>query len=230
MKKNIIFCLCLFSINIFAQKKVQTGIKAGLQICRFQGIDFNWSPENPASSRAPERLSTKTLPVLGYTVGGYIRTLEPTFLQAEIMLSVKGAQIDQFLGNNTTKTSTTTIQYTQIDIPLSIGHQFNKIEIGGGPMISVNVAENGKLKTLLAQYSASPPQFSPFQTLTAGFHFGVGYRLTDKLTANLRYMGSIQNVTAQSIYFDDPTLAVGQRESSFKQRSGVWQLTVGYKL
>jgi hypothetical protein len=230
MKKNIILCLCLFSINVIAQKKVQTGIKVGLQMCRFQGIDFNWSPESPASSRAPERLSTKTSSVVGYTVGGYVRTLEPTFLQAELMLSVKGAKVDQFVGNSTTKASTTTVQYTQIDIPLSIGHQFDKIEVSGGPMISVNVAENGKLKTLLAQYSANPPQFSPFQTLTAGFHFGAGYRLTDKLVINLRYMGSIQNVTSQSIYFTDPTLPVGQRESSFKQRSGVWQLTVGYKL
>lgn len=230
MKKNIVFCLCLFSITIQAQKKVETGIKVGLQMCRFQGVDFNWSPESAASSRASERLSTKTSPVFGYAVGGYVRTLEPTFLQAELMLSVKGAQIDQFLGNNTTKTTTTTVQYTQIDIPLSIGHRFNKIEVSGGPMFSVNVAEDGKLKTLLANYSANPPQFSPFQTLTVGFHAGAGYGFGNKFVVNLRYMGSIQNVTAQSIYFKDPTIPVGQRESSFKQRSGVWQLTIGYKL
>ncbi len=230
MKKNIIFCLCLFSITIQAQKRVETGLKVGLQLCRFQGIDFNWSPESGASSRSPERLSTKTTPVFGYAVGGYVRTLEPTFLQAEMMLSVKGAQIDQFVGNNTTKTSTTTVKYRQIDIPLAIGHRFKQFEVVGGPMISVNLSDNGKLKTLLAQYSNNPPSFSPYQTITAGYHFGAGYWFTDKLTANLRYMGSIQNVTSQSIYFTDPNLPVGQRESSFKQRSGVWQLTVGYRL
>jgi Outer membrane protein beta-barrel domain len=230
MKKNIVFCLCLFSVTIQAQKKVETGIKAGIQLCRFQGIDFNWTPESPTSSRASERLSTKTTPTFGYAIGGYVRTLEPTFLQAEIMLSLKGAQIDQFLGSNSTKTSTTTVQYSQIDIPLSIGHRFKHIEVSGGPMFSVNLSDNGKLKTLLGQYSPNPPAFSPYQTLTAGFHLGAGYRLTNRLTANLRYMGSIQSVTSQSIYFADPNLPVGQRESSFKQRSGVWQLTVGFKI
>ena len=223
MRKIIISLICLNCTLSYAQKKVEFGLKGGVSFSKFRGEDFNGVPLT-SSSMTPERVSTMVSPAFGYTIGGYVRTLEDVFLQGELLLSMKGARVDRYASGGKI---TTQANFGQIDIPLSVGYKYKKLEILGGLSLSANFYDDGKLQTLLNQYGKF--KVSPYRTFTTGYHIGLGFALK-KITLNARFVGGIQQIVDETVYIDDPTLATGFRQSSFQQRTDMWQLTVGYKL
>lgn len=72
--------------------------------------------------------------------GMCVRT-ENVFLQGELLISVKGAQLERL--STGTKTD---IQYGHLDIPLSIGYKYNRFEITGGPLLTVQLFDDNNLK------------------------------------------------------------------------------------
>ncbi len=223
MKKIILVAFCAMSLSTFAQKRTEWTLKGGLMLSKFRGDDFNGIPLT-SSSRNSERVSTQTSPTLGYTFGAQVRTLESVFLQAEMLFSVKGAQIDHYTPGGKVSTQ---VQYGQIDIPLSVGYKYQKIELLGGLYMSSTVYDNNKLKTFLSQFG--PLKSSAYQTVTLGYHLGAGVNL-NKLNFGVRYMGGFQPLVDETIFYDDPTLIQGSRQSAFLQRAAVWQFTIGYKI
>ncbi|AEI48229.1 hypothetical protein [Runella slithyformis] len=225
MKKFSTVFLCLLSAAVssgYAQS-VEWGLKAGAQMTRFIGADFEGVLAT-SSSRIPEKVSTKGGYTLGYTIGGYVRTTESVFLQGEMLVSVKGAQLERL--SNSAKTS---VQYGQLDIPFSIGYKHNHFEISGGPMLSVHLFENQKLKDFLSQYSYTPLTFSPYKSYAFGYQAAIGANF-NKVGVNLRYLAGIQPVSDMYIAYttagSDPQL----RDSHFQQSFGSLQLTVSYRL
>lgn len=188
---------------------------------QFKGSDFE-GVQAISSSRTPEKVSTKGGSTLGYTVGGYVRTTENVFLQGELLVSVKGAQLERL--NTGTKT---TIQYGHLDIPLSIGYKSNRFEITGGPLLTLQLFDDNNLKKFLSQYSNSPLTFSPYRSYTFGYQAAVGVNF-NKLTVNLRYLASIQPVS--DMYISYNTVNSELRESHFQQSFGALQLTASYRL
>ena len=223
MKKILIALFCLIYSVASAQKKVEYGLKGGILLSKFRGEDFNGIPPTSPSLN-PERVTTNLSPTFGYTVGGYVRTLEDVFLQAELLVSMKGANIDRY-----TPGGKTSIQanFGQIDIPFSVGYKYKKVEVLGGLSFSTTFYDDGKLKTLLNQYATI--KSSPYQTLTLGYHIGAGVNL-NRISINARFMGGIQQIVDATVYYPDPNLPQGSKQSSFQQRTDMWQLTVGYKL
>lgn len=214
--------LCTMFSSVYAQS-VEWGLKGGVQMTRFIGSDFEGVLAT-SSSRIPEKVSTKGGSTLGYTIGGYVRTAENVFLQGEMLISVKGAQLERL--SNSIKTN---VQYGQLDIPFSIGYKHNQFEISGGPMLSVQLFENGKLKEFLSQYSTTPLTFSPYKSYAFGYQAAIGANF-NKVGVNLRYLASIQPVSDMYIAYttagSDPQL----RDSHFQQSFGSLQLTVSYRL
>lgn len=225
MKKflTVLFFFFFAAVSSGYAQSVEWGLKAGVQMTRFIGSDFEGVLPT-SSSRIPERISTKGGSTLGYTIGGYVRTTENVFLQGEMLVSVKGAQLERL--SNSTKTS---VQYGQLDIPFSIGYKHNHFEISGGPMLSVQLFDNGKLQEFLSLYSTAPLTFSPYKSYAFGYQAAIGANF-NKVGVNLRYLASIQPVSDMYIGYttagSDPQL----RESRFQQSFGSLQLTVSYRL
>ncbi|WP_428654113.1 outer membrane beta-barrel protein [Runella sp.] len=224
MKKfsTVLAILSLAVSSVYAQS-VEWGLKAGVQTTQFRGEDFE-GVLNTSSSRIPEKVSTKGGSTFGYTIGGYVRSTENVFLQGELLISVKGAQLKQLSTSNKT-----TVQYGQLDIPFSIGYRHNHFEISGGPLLSVQLFANDKLKQFLSNYSNTPLTFSPYKSYAFGYHASIGANF-DKIGINLRYLASIQPVSDMYIAYtsagSDPQL----RDSHFQQSFGALQLAVSYRL
>ncbi|AXE19485.1 hypothetical protein DR864_17925 [Runella rosea] len=225
MKKfsTSLFILLLAAVSSVYAQSVEWGLKAGVQMTQFMGSDFEGVLAT-SSSRTPEKISSKGGSTFGYTLGGYVRSTENVFLQGELLVSVKGAQLERL--STSTKTS---VQYGQLDIPFSIGYKHNQFEISGGPLLSVQLFENGTLKEFLSQYSNTPLSFSPYKSYAFGYHAGIGAHF-NKLGVNLRYLASIQPVSDMYISYttagSDPQL----RESLFQQNFGSLQLAISYRL
>jgi hypothetical protein len=222
MKKfSTILCFLSIAFSSVKAQGVEWGLKAGVQMTQFKGSDFEGVAAT-SGSRTPEKVSTKGGSTLGYTIGGYVRTTENVFLQGELLVSVKGAQLERLSVG--TKTD---IQYGQLDIPLSIGYKINHFEITGGPLLTVQLFDDNNLKKFLSQYSNSPLTFSPYKSYTFGYQAAAGLNF-NKLTVSLRYLASIQPVS--DMYISYNTANSELRESHFQQSFGALQLTAAYRL
>lgn len=225
MKKfsTSLFILLFAAVSSVYAQGVEWGLKAGIQMTQFMGRDFEGVLAT-SSSGIPEKVSSKGGSTFGYTLGGYIRSTENVFLQGELLVSIKGAQLERL--STSTKTS---VQYGQLDIPFSIGFKHNQFEISGGPLLSLQLFENGTLKEFLSQYSNTPLSFSPYKSYAFGYHVGIGAHF-NKLGINVRYLASIQPVSDMYISYttagNDPQL----RESPFQQNFGSLQLAISYRL
>jgi hypothetical protein len=223
MKKfSTVLCVLTIAFSSVKAQNTEWGLKAGLQLSQFRGDDFLAHPATSSSSN-PEAVTSKGGMKTGYTIGLYVRTRENVFLQGEILASVKGAELERL--QTGTKTS---IQYGQVDIPLSIGYKMNRFEISGGPLVSFKLFDDGNLKTFLSQYSNTPLSFSPYRSYVLGYQAGIGYNL-DKLSIGLRYMASIQGVSDMYIAYNIPG-DTQLRDSHFFQRFSSFQLTAAYRL
>ena len=228
-KYAIVVGLIFLSLGqaIAQNKNFEWGLKAGVQLSQFRGEELVFSPNPPAvgSSSIPLGFSTRTTPTVGYAVGAYFRTTENVFLQGEVMLSAKGANIKPFNGLK----SVTTVQYTQLDFPLSVGYRRKAWEVIGGPLIAVQLFDNGELKKFLGAVANREPPFRVYVPYTVGYQLGAALRL-GAASVGLRYMASIMPVTSQSISYVDPAADPQLRQANFQQRSGVWQLTAAFKI
>lgn len=222
MKKfSTVLCVLTIAFASVKAQSVEWGLKAGLQITQFNGKDFEGVLAT-SSSRIPEKVTSKGGSTIGYTIGGYVRTTENVFLQGELLVSVKGAQLERL--STGIKTA---IQYGHLDIPLSLGYKFNRFEISGGPLLTVQLFDDNNLKKFLSQYSNSPLTFSPYKSYTLGYQAAAGVNF-NKLTINLRYLASIQPVS--DMYISYNTVNSELRESHFQQSFGALQLTAAYRL
>jgi hypothetical protein len=201
-------------------QNVEWGLKAGLQTSSLKGEDFMGVLAG-SSSRTPEKVSAKGS-AIGYAVGGYVRTIESVFLQGELLVSVKGAQLER-----ESTSAKTAIQYGQLDIPLSLGYKYKHFEVSGGPLLSVQLFDNDKLKQFLSQYSLTPLNFSPYKSYSFGYQAAAGLNF-NKLAFHLRYLASIQPISDMYISYN---AASGElRDSHFQQSFRALQLTASYRL
>jgi hypothetical protein len=222
MKQLLTITFCLMVVFCVNAQSVEWGLKAGLQISQFRGDDFYGRPA-VSSATTLDKVSTKGGMKTGYVIGGYVRGTEDVFLQAEMLVSIKGAELE-----NVSSKVKTAIQYGQLDIPLSLGYKHKHLEISGGPLISVQMFDDNKLKTFLSQYSSSPVTFSPYRPYTLGYQTGIGFNF-NKLSLGLRYLASIQGVSDMYISYNIPG-DTQVRDSHFQQRFSSVQFMAAYRL
>ncbi len=213
------FCLVLLQTNA---QVVEWGLKAGLQMSQFRGDDFV-GRRVVSSSTNLDVIKSKGGMKTGYAIGGYVRSTEDVFLQAEMLVSIKGAELE-----NVSSNVKTAIQYGQLDIPLSLGYKHKRLEISGGPLISVQMFDDDNLKTFLSQYSSSILTFSPYRPYTLGYQAGIGLNF-NKLSLGVRYLASIQGVSDMYISYNIPG-DTQVKDSRFQQRFSSVQLTAAYRL
>lgn len=216
---SVVLVFIVLSTNA---QQVEWGIKAGLQITQLRGDDF-LGKQPTSSTTTLNTISTKGSNMVGYTLGGYVRTLENVFLQGELLVSIKGGGLKTGTTGNTTN-----IQYGQLDIPLSLGFKYKRFEMTGGPVLALQLFDDNKLKSFLSDYSISPLTFSPYRAYSFGYQAGVGANF-NKLTLGLRYLASIQPVSDMYISYAVPG-DTQLKSSRFQQRFGSVQLTAAYRL
>jgi hypothetical protein len=207
--KKIIFLVLLiavFSTNVNAQSGL--GVKGGLT--------FNKVYTDAGSIKANfnQSLDTKT----GYVIGAFGRIGKKVFLQPEVVVANKGGSIEVIkVGSNIPQTLN--FKYTNVDIPVLVGYKlFNRIRLMAGPVATLNINEDEKLKDALQGYINSGVERT-FNQASYGYQLGVGFKLLG-IEVDLRKEGSLGDISMLNL----------SNNSQFTQRASGWQLTLGIKI
>jgi hypothetical protein len=208
MKKNIflVLLIAVFSTNVNAQSGL--GVKGGLT--------FNKVYTDAGSIKANfnQSLDTKT----GYVIGAFGRIGKKVFLQPEVVVANKGGSIEVIkVGSNIPQTLN--FKYTNVDIPVLVGYKlFNRIRLMAGPVATLNINEDEKLKDALQGYINSGVERT-FNQASYGYQLGVGFKLLG-IEVDLRKEGSLGDISMLNL----------SNNSQFTQRASGWQLTLGIKI
>lgn len=175
MKKILLigFAVMAFAAQSFAQFNV--GIKGGLNYStiKAENNEFNESG------------------ILGYHIGGWARIGESFYLQPELYLGSKGADL-KFTQSGTTVEQSGKARFTTIDVPLLLGtkvgmESFN-IRLMAGPAFQFN------LDTDQSAFSqAVDPDFYHYRDFVTNLQAGAGVDFGN-LSIDLRYETSLQDI------------------------------------
>lgn len=207
MKKLCILLLALttFSSVSFAQSGL--GIKGGLNLTNIS------TDAGSLQNNIMESFESRT----GYAFGVWGRLGDKFFIQPELMIASKGGELNVIPVTGGSP-QTIDIRYTDLDIPLLIGFKpLNFLKVMGGPVASLKLSENDKLRDALRNYTTDPDQ--AFENATYGYQVGVGFRLLG-IEFDVRHQGSLGDISALNL----------ANNAQFNQRSQGWQVTAAFKL
>ncbi|WP_022825476.1 porin family protein [Hymenobacter norwichensis] len=193
MKKEIL-SLALLTIlagTAHAQRNVSLGLKAGGTLSNFVGKQ-SFEREN----------------AFGFQAGGFINLgFSRLFaFQPEVIYSRKGAK------SPTSPTIHTRLDY--VDVPLVFHINVDGLFFEAGPQVGFLVAAKDKVDTQLLDTKAR------YNTVDAGYIFGLGYQRKAGLGVGLRYNGGITNI--------EKSVLVGTTKIQNNIRNSAFQLYLTY--
>jgi len=154
--------------------------------------------------------------ITGIVGGVFFRFGRKFFIQPEVLISAKGGSFD------VVKTSLATqkidVKFTTIDVPILLGFKLGPLRLNAGPMASLTVSQNQKLKDALDQYSKQSID-DTFKQAVFGYQAGVGLTFLG-LNLDVRYEGSLSDLSQIGL---DPG-----NDARFTSKTALWQLTAGF--
>ncbi len=207
MKKLCVLLLCLtvFPAVSFAQSGF--GIKGGLNLTNIT------TDAGSLRSNIQESYATRT----GYAFGIWGRLGDKLFIQPEVMIASKGGELNVVpVGGGSPQT--VKIRYTDLDVPVLIGFKPLKfLRVLAGPVASLKLSENDKLREVLRGYTNDPDR--AFKEATYGYQAGVGVTILG-IELDVRHQGSLGSISALNL----------ANNAKFNQRTQGWQVTAAFKL
>ncbi|MCR9063716.1 MAG: PorT family protein [Cytophagales bacterium] len=205
MKKAIILtAFTLISLMGYSQSGL--GVKGGVSLTNIS------TDAGSLRGNIQESLDTKT----GFVFGAWGRLGDKVYLQPELLVATKGGKVEVNSGSGGPEL--VDVKYTNLDIPVLVGFKPLKfLRVMGGPVASVKLSEDKKLKEALADYTTNTGD--AFANSTWGYQLGVGVKLLG-LEIDLRREGSLSDISVLNF----------QNEDKFSQRSAGWQLTLAFKI
>ncbi len=206
MKKLLaFFCLCLISMAGFGQSGL--GIKGGVNLSNIS------TDAGSLKGNIQESFATKT----GFVFGAWGRLGDKVYLQPELLVATKGGSVEvRPVGGGAPEVID--VKYTNLDIPLLLGFRpLNFLRVMAGPVASVKLSEDMKLKDALAEYTSDTGD--ALAQSTWGYQLGVGVKVLG-LDIDLRREGGLSDINVLNF----------QNTEKFSQRQNGWVLTLGLKI
>ena len=184
MKKLFIAVFTLFIVNSIYAQKTDFGLKGGINLANFSG-------DNDGSNA-----------IVGLQVGFYseFKVSDKFAIQPELLYSIQGASDE---GTATIEGYTVDFKgkfnLGYINLPVMAKYYTNeKFSIEFGPQIGFMTS--AKLKTDFTILETGQTGSSTddakqfFKGVDFGLNFGLGYKISDKVGANLRYNAGLANI------------------------------------
>ncbi len=174
MKKILLLgVVMVFATNSFAQFNV--GLKAGL----------NYSTIKAKNSEIDES------GILGYHAGVWARVGGAFYLQPELYIGSKGADLE-FRTANTTVTQSGKVKFTTLDVPLLLGRKIGfdnlNLRLMAGPSFQFNLDKNENVFD-----QATNPDFYKYEDFVTNLQLGAGVDVGN-IAVDLRYETSLQDI------------------------------------
>ena len=193
MKKLLLSVALLTAVCISAKAQFSLGIKGGVNFSKI-------SADNVKNST-----------VTGYQAGVFARIGNAFYLQPEVYLSSSGGKFD-FNTTNTTTTASGKVTFTNLNVPLLLGHSFGSKDLNFRLMVGpVYTYALNKSQDFDDNVNGAYNDFGRYKNSTFGFQAGGGVDI-GPITADLRYEGGLTKINPD-----------------FGQRQSLWALSVGFK-
>ena len=193
MKKYLLSVALLVAVCISAKAQFNLGIKGGVNFSQI-------STDNVKEST-----------VAGYQAGLFARLGGALYLQPEVYVSSCGGKFD-FQSNNTTASASGKVTFTNLNVPLLLGHSFGSKDLNFrlmvGPVYSYALSKNQNFDD---NVNGAYQDFGKYNNSTLGFQAGGGVDI-GAVTADLRYEGGLTKINP-----------------NYGQRQNLWALSVGFK-
>jgi len=193
MKKLLLSVALLIAVCISAKAQFSLGIKGGVNFSKI-------SADNVKNST-----------VTGYQAGVFARIGSAFYLQPEVYLSSSGGKFD-FNTTNTTTTASGKVTFTNLNVPLLLGHSFGSKDLNFRLMVGPEYTYAlSKSQDFDDNVNGAYNDFGKYKNSTIGFQAGGGVDI-GPITADLRYEGGLTKINPD-----------------FGQRQSLWALSVGFK-
>lgn len=205
--KRVTAVLALLLISSVGFSQSALGIKGGVNMTNV------YTDAGSLKDNIQESLDTKT----GFVFGIWGRLGQKLYLQPELLIATKGGEVEVRPANGG-PIEVVDVKYTNLDIPVLVGFKPVKfLRIMGGPVASLKLSEDQKLKESLTEYTSNTG--AAFENATWGYQVGVGVKVFG-VELDLRKEGSLTDINALSF----------KNEDKFSQRASGWQLTLGFTI
>ncbi|MGA0558782.1 outer membrane beta-barrel protein [Larkinella sp. VNQ87] len=153
----------------------------------------------------------------GIVGGAFFRFGRKLYLQPEVLISAKGGKFD--LIQTGLATQSVNVNFTTFDVPVLLGFKLGPLRLNAGPMMSLTISEDKKLKDAFNQYTTQPIE-ETFKQAVFGYQAGAGLSLGG-IQLDLRYEGNLSDLS--EIGIEAPN-----NDARFSTKTSLWQLTVGF--
>ncbi|AWV98896.1 porin family protein [Arcticibacterium luteifluviistationis] len=205
--KKVAAVLALLLISSIGFSQSAFGVKGGVNLTHIS------TEAGSLKDNINESLDTKT----GFVFGIWGRMGQKLYLQPEVLIATKGGEVEvRPAGGGPVQVID--VKYTNLDIPVLVGFKPAKfLRIMGGPVASLKLSEDKKLKDALTEYTTNTDE--AFENTTWGYQVGLGVKLLG-VELDLRKEGSLTDINALSF----------KNEDKFNQRASGWQLTLAFTI
>ncbi|ADY53458.1 hypothetical protein Pedsa_2919 [Pseudopedobacter saltans DSM 12145] len=176
LKRSIFFMLVIIGLShISAYAQFNVGIKGGL---------------NYSTIKAKDREIDKS-GILGYNLGVWTRVGNSFYVQPEIYLGSKGAEL-KFQENGSSVEQTGKVKFTTLDVPVLLGTKFGltnfNLRLMAGPSFQFNLDTDES-----AFKQATDINFYKYRNFVTNLQAGAGVDVGN-LSVDLRYEAGLQDI------------------------------------
>ncbi|MBU8893092.1 MAG: PorT family protein [Bacteroidales bacterium] len=207
MKRLILITLLITSVTLASKAQIKFGIKGGITSTSIKVDDII---EIDDASDIEQLVVKGENANIGFQGGIMARiTIAKIYIQPELLFTSTGGKVEvtEFLESGNQVSTFKDQEFKQIDIPIMLGFKFGPARIQGGPIASIVVDS----KSMLKDYANYQEEFN---NATWGYQVGVGLDIGKKLTIDVKYEGSLSNLT-DGVKIGDNTLDFDSRNSQF---------------
>jgi hypothetical protein len=160
---------------------------------------------------------------LGFAGGVFFRFGKTFYLQPEILLSQKGGKFNVYKDGVQDGDGKVDVRFSNLDVPVLFGVRVAKFfRVNVGPMASLRLSNNGKIKDSFDDVTGSDSQAEINNRLAFGYQAGVGVDF-GRVSLDVRYEGNFTEIV--KVNFDNATTA-----SQFGKKGNLFQATLGFAI
>jgi hypothetical protein len=218
--KKIMFALCAMVMSFSASAQYDPafrfGIKAGANLSNINGS--NDLSLNAGSSAFNFKDNSNRS--LGFAGGVFFRFGRTFYIQPEVLLSQKGGKFNVYKDGVKDENGKVDVRFSNLDVPVLFGVRVAKFfRVNVGPMASLRMSNNGKIKDSFDQVTGSNSSGEFNNRLAFGYQAGVGLDF-GRVSLDVRYEGNFSEIV--KVNFDNATTA-----SQFGKKGNLFQATLG---
>lgn len=217
--KKIFFVIALLSLHLTASAQYNPffrfGLKGGVNLSNISGNDLKLgSGGSPFNLQDNENRST------GFVGGIYMRFGRAFYIQPEFLFSQKGGRFNVYKDGLTNEQGKLDVRFSNFDVPVLLGFRMLRfLRINAGPVASLRMANNGKIRESFLQYTGPQGDTRYKNGISYGYQAGAGIDL-GRLSLDVRYEGNLNDIV--NINYNNQTTA-----QQFGRKSNLWQATLG---